>query len=95
MTSEKNLTKKLKYIEMKKFKVCKLGGTGCKYWNEFYNRCINNKYKDNPELCENYPYIGEHTLEEIEEGKKENRKQIKEQKKAVWSLINNLKDTIL
>ena len=38
---------------MEKFKVCKLGGTGCKYWSEPCMHCTQDKYKENPNLCLN------------------------------------------
>lgn len=73
---------------VKKFKVCKLGGTGCKYWSEPCMHCTQDKYKENPELCSMYPNMGEYTLEEIEEGKKQNIAYLKKMKKSSWGLIN-------
>ena len=75
---------------VEKIKVCKLGGTGCKYWSEPCMHCTKTEYKENPELCSMYPSMAkEYTLEEIEEGKKQNTAYLKKMKKASWSLIND------
>lgn len=76
---------------VEKFKVCKLGGTGCKYWSESSMYCTrDSKYKENPELCEMYPSnVIECALEELEQGKREDIKYLKERKRASWNLLND------